>query len=251
MATIYLYTFGSVILVSLISFIGVFFLLMKPYRLSKIIMFLVSLSAGTMLGDAALHLMPEAIENNNSSLNIWFWLLAGILMFFVLEKIVHWHHCHETGECEHTHIKILGIMNLLGDGLHNFIDGAVLAGAFLVNPTLGFATLIAVIAHEIPQEIGDLGVLVHAGYSRRKALFLNFITALSAILGAAAALIISARIENISQYILPFAAGSFIYIATSDLMPELKKDVALSKSIQQLFGIVLGIAIMYLLKILG
>lgn len=251
MATVYLYTFGSVLLVSLLSLAGLLFLFLKQEKLSKIIMFFVSFSAGTMLGDAALHLLPEAIKEDSQSMDIWFWLLAGIISFFILEKIVHWHHCHGADSCGHVHVKILGTMNLLGDGLHNFIDGAVLAGAFLVSPTLGAATLIAVVAHEIPQEIGDLGVLIHSGYSRRKALILNFLTALAAVAGAAAALSLSVKIENISQYILPFTAGSFIYVATSDLMPELKKDIALSKSIQQLIGILLGIFIMLALKALG
>jgi zinc and cadmium transporter len=132
--------------------------------------------------------------------------------------------------------------------LHNFIDGAVIAGSFLISLPLGLATTIAVIAHEIPQEIGDLGVLLHAGFSRAKALMFNFLSALIAFLGAGLTLVIGTRLENFSDYILPFTAGSFIYIATADLIPELKKHPALSKTFEQLFGILAGIGLMLALK---
>lgn len=245
----YIFTLISVLLVSLLSFVGFALLLLKPDRLKKLIMFLVSLSAGTMLGDAAIHLLPEAVAKNNEGLTIWLWFLAGMLIFFVLEKIVHWHHCHNPEECEHE--KTLGVMNLVGDGMHNFIDGVVIAGSFLISLPLGLATTIAVIAHEIPQEIGDLGVLLHAGYSRGKALTLNFLSALLAFLGAGLTLIVGTQVEHFSDYILPFTAGSFIYIATADLIPELKKHPALTKTFEQFLGILLGILLMLLLKKLG
>jgi len=246
---LYLYIFGSVFLVSLASLVGIFFLFFSQAKTDRIIMFLVSLSAGTMLGDAAIHLLPEAAAKSDGSLLIWYLFLIGVLMFFFLEKIVHWHHCHNHEECDHN--ETLGIMNLVGDGLHNFIDGAAIAGAFLVSVPLGLATLIAVLAHEVPQEIGDLGVLIHAGYSRTKALLYNFLSALLSVIGAAGTLLISTHIENVTDYILPITAGGFIYIATADLIPELKKHTALSKTLQQFIGIVLGIAIMALLKNLG
>jgi len=245
----YIFTLISVLLVSLLSFIGFALLLLKPNRLQTVIMFLVSLSAGTMLGDAAIHLLPEAVAKNGDGLTIWLWFLAGILIFFILEKIVHWHHCHNPEDCDHE--KTLGVMNLVGDGVHNFIDGMVIAGSFLISLPLGLATTIAVIAHEIPQEIGDLGVLLHAGYSRARALMFNFLSALLAFLGAGLTLVIGARVENFSDYILPFTAGSFIYIATADLIPELKKHPAPSKTFEQLLGILLGIGLMLLLKKLG
>lgn len=247
--SLYLYIFGSVFLVSIASLIGIFFLFFSEAKTDRIIMFLVSLSAGTMLGDAAIHLLPEASEAVPNSSLVWYLFLTGILMFFVLEKIVHWHHCHNLEECEHN--KTLGVMNLVGDGLHNFIDGAAIAGAFLVNIPLGVATLIAVLAHEVPQEIGDLGVLIHAGYSRTKALTYNFLSALLSIIGAALTLLLSTRIQNLSDYILPLTAGGFVYIATADLMPELKKHTALTKTLQQFIGILIGITVMALLKNLG
>jgi zinc and cadmium transporter len=245
----YIFTLISVLIVSLLSFVGFALLLLKPNRLQSLIMFLVSLSAGTMLGDAAIHLLPEAVEKNSDGLNVWLWFLAGILFFFVLEKVVHWHHCHNPEECEHE--KTLGVMNLVGDGMHNFIDGVIIAGSFLISLPLGLATTIAVIAHEIPQEIGDLGVLLHAGYTRGRALMFNFLSALIAFLGAGLTLIIGTRVENFSDYILPFTAGSFIYIATADLIPELKKHPALIKTLEQLIGILAGIGLMLVLKKLG
>ena len=246
MPIIYFYTIAAVIIVSLISFIGVFFLSVKPQKIKKITLYLVSLSAGTLLGGALLHLLPEIIEENGPSESIWLSVLAGILIFFVLEKIICWRHCHIQTSTTHPHP--LGAMNLIGDGLHNFIDGIIIASSFLLNTHLGVATTIAVIAHEVPQEIGDFGVLIHAGFSRAKALLLNFLTALAAVLGAVATLLISGQIANLTAYIIPFTAGGFIYIATADLIPELKKDVQPAKSLMQLISILFGIGIMLLLK---
>ncbi len=246
MAQIYLYSLASVTLVSLISLIGVLTLAISGEKLNRLIMLLVSLSAGTLLGDSFLHLIPEMIEKNQTGLAIWLWLLAGILTFFILEKIIHWRHCHMETTSNHPHP--VGLMNLVGDGLHNFIDGMIIAGSFLVSTKLGLATTLAVIAHEIPQEIGDFGILLHAGYNRTKALLLNFASAIPAILGVLLALTVGMQAENFSYYIIPFTAGGFIYIATADLIPELKKDTAAAKSLSQLLLIVIGIAIMLALK---
>lgn len=249
MATIYLYTFISVFIVSLISFIGVLTISIKLEKLKKITLFLVSLAAGTLLGGAILHLLPEVIADKGATTAIWLWFLAGIIIFFILEKIIFWRHCHIPTSKSHPHH--LGIINLIGDSLHNFIDGMVIAGSFLINPQLGIATTIAVIAHEIPQEIGDFGILIHAGYSRSKALLLNFLTALTAVLGALIALFLGGQLESFSTYIIPFTAGGFIYIAMADLIPELKKDEDLYKSLLQLIIILIGIGIMLGLKFVG
>ncbi len=246
--TLYLYIFGSVLLVSFLSLFGVFFLSFSPRFMEKLTLFLVSLSAGTLLGDSFLHLLPEAAADNGASLRMWLWLIIGLVSFFVLEKIVHWRHCH-IQTCP-THPHHLGIMNLVGDCLHNFFDGVIIAGSFLVSLPLGLTTLIAVIAHEIPQEIGDFGVLLYAGYSRRRALFLNFVTALTAVFGAVIAIVLGARINNFSDLIIPFTAGGFIYIATADLIPELKKETAARKSLYQLISIIVGIGIMLALKVI-
>lgn len=248
MLTIYLYTIASVLAVSLISLIGVFVLLFNRDSSHNLTILLVSLSAGTLLGDSFLHLIPEAVEKNNNTLT-WLWLLSGILIFFILEKVIHWRHCHLPTTEDHPHP--FGLMNLIGDGLHNFLDGIIIAGSFLVDVNLGIATTIAVMAHEIPQEISDFGVLLHAGYSRIKALALNLITASLAIFGALSALIIGGKMDGFTDFIIPFAAGNFIYIATSDLFPELKKDCAkLHHAFLQLACILIGIAIMLALKLL-
>lgn len=240
------YILSSVILISLVSFVGAFFLSLKSEILNKINFFLISLSAGTMLGGALIHLLPESVEKFDSSPIVWLGVIAGLLVFFVLEKIVCWRHCHVPTSNSHPHH--LGIMNLVGDGLHNFIDGVVIAGTFMIDIQLGIATTLAVVAHEIPQEIGDFGVLIFAGYGRKKALMLNFSIALMALGGAMLTLLIGPKISNFTNFILPFTAGGFIYIATADLMPELKKETGLSQSIKQLLGIILGIALMLLLK---
>jgi len=245
--SLYLYIFGSVLLVSFLSLFGVFFLSFSPRFLEKLTLFLVSLSAGTLLGDSFLHLLPEAAADNGVSLRMWLWLIIGLVSFFVLEKIVHWRHCHIQTGPQHPHH--LGVMNLVGDCLHNFFDGIIIAGSFLVSIPLGITTLIAVIAHEIPQEIGDFGVLLYAGYSRRRALFLNFLTALTAIFGAVIAVLLGARISGFSNLIIPFTAGGFIYIATADLIPELKKETAIHKSVYQLISIIIGVLIMLALKL--
>jgi len=248
MAIIYFYTFLSIIIVSLISFIGILTLALPKDKINRITLFFVSLSAGTLLGGAFLHLMPEVIEKNGSGLAVWLWLLAGVITFFSLEKIICWRHCHVPTSSDHPHP--LGIMNLIGDALHNFLDGIVIAGAFLVSVPLGLTTSLAVIIHEIPQEIADFGVLIHAGFSRKKALLFNFLIALTSLLGAAFSLFIGAKLENFSAYIIPFTAGGFIYIASSDLIPELKKENQPLKSFFYLIFIILGIGIMLGLKFL-
>lgn len=245
--SLYLYIFGSVILVSALSLVGVFFLSLSPGFLKKIVFFLVSVSVGVLLGDAFLHLIPEAAQEN-SGLSLWLYLLGGIMVFFILEKIIHWRHCHVSTGPEHPHP--LGLMNLVGDSLHNFFDGVIIASSFLVSPSLGLATLIAVIAHEIPQEIGNFGVLLYAGYQRRRALLLNFFTALTALLGAAFVVLFGTQISGFDSFAIPFTAGGFIYIATADLIPEMKKETSWQKSLVQLLAIILGILIMLGLKII-
>lgn len=241
-----IYIFGSVLIVSLMSFIGIITLGLNKELLSKIVLYLVSFSAGSLFGGAFLHLLPEAVKEFGFETEISLYLLSGIAVFFLIEKTIHWHHCHNfpAGKCE---LKSFGYMNLIGDGIHNFIDGMIIAGAYLANTTLGIAATIAVIFHEIPQEIGDFGVLIHSGFTRKKALLMNFLSALGALLGAITVILISTKIENLLMFLLPFAAGNFIYIAGSDLIPELHKEYDLKKSIGLLISFILGIAIMFLL----
>ncbi|MCK5107173.1 MAG: ZIP family metal transporter [Nanoarchaeota archaeon] len=238
------YAFLSVLIVSLVSLIGVLTIAIKAKNLNKWLFFLISFSAGALFGGAFLHLIPEAFHEYGHSVSISLFVLVGILTFFVMEKFIHWRHCHVQTTKKHPHP--LGIMNLIGDAFHNFIDGLLIGGSYIASIPLGISTTIAVILHEIPQEIGDFGVLIYAGYSRKKALIFNFITALTAFLGVALAFLLHSIIPNITQFVLPFTAGGFIYIAGSDLIPELKKSHELSKSFLQLFGLALGISIMLL-----
>jgi zinc and cadmium transporter len=248
MLKVWLYALGSVFLVSLISLIGIWTLAIKGKILNKILIFFVSLSAGALLGGAFIHLIPEGLETFGITNIFFIFILIGILLFFILEKLITWHHCHDL-KCKKHHPKTIGPMIIIGDSLHNFIDGLIIGGSFLINIPLGIATTIAVILHEIPQEIGDFGVLIHAGYSKKKALLLNFLSALTAIIGTVVALTIGAMSESFIAYLLPFAAGGFIYIAASDLIPELHKDFKISTSILQVLVFILGIALMYILTL--
>ncbi|MFH1505745.1 MAG: ZIP family metal transporter [archaeon] len=241
----WLYAIISVIIVSLVSLIGLATISVKMENLRKVLLFLVSFSAGALLGGAFIHLLPEIAEEAGFGWTAGLYVLVGILVFFIIEKFVHWRHCH-IPTCK-THPHHLATMNLVGDALHNFIDGLVIAGAYVVNVTLGITTTVAVLLHEIPQEIGDFGVLLYAGYSRKKALLYNFMIALTAVMGAIIGLVLASQFANITHFLIPFTAGGFIYIATADFIPELKKEVAPWKSALQLLGLVLGIGIMLLL----
>jgi zinc and cadmium transporter len=242
MANVWLYSIGSVFLVSLIAFVGILTLSLKKETLKKIVLYLVSFSAGALFGGAFIHLLPEAAEEFGFGPTMSISLLGGILIFFILEKFIHWRHCHIPTSKEHPHP--FAYMNLVGDGVHNFIDGLVIGGAYLLSIPVGIATTVAVVLHEIPQEIGDFGVLIHGGFEVKKALLMNFLTALTAVVGVITALIISGYIENIAMYLIPFTAGGFIYIAGSDLIPELHKEVKPKKSAIQLVFLLLGIGIM-------
>jgi zinc and cadmium transporter len=237
-----LYIFSSVAVVSLISLIGVFTVSLSLEKLKKALIFCVSFSTGALLGDTFIHIFPEISENGGLSLLSSFIILSGILAFFIIEKFIAWRHCHVPTSASHPHP--LAFMNLVGDGLHNFIDGAAIAGSFLISTHLGFATTLAVILHEIPQEIGDFGILLHSGLTRLKALFFNFLSALTAFFGAASAIFLSEKITDFNNLILAFTAGGFLYIASSDLIPELHKETAPGRSLLQLLFIVFGILIM-------
>lgn len=255
-----LYIILAVIVVSLVSLVGIFFVYKKTVS-NGLLLFLLSLSVGTLFGGAFLHLLPEAVEHDGFGLTMSLSILSGILIFFIIEKFVHAHHKdgehnHSYGDkkeekCEHHshkphhHAYHLGIMNLIGDGIHNFIDGLIIAGSFLVSIPLGISTTIAVLLHEVPQEIADFGVLVYSGMSKKKALFYNFLSATLAIIGGIMGYLLTNASEIFLELIIPFAAGGFIYIAASNLIPELHRKCELKDSFLHTFAIILGIAIMY------
>jgi zinc and cadmium transporter len=239
----FLYPIGAAFAVSLCSIIGIFSLFIKDKLLNKIIFLLVAFSAGAMMGGAFLHLLPEAVELL-PGLFPFLIVLMGFFTFFLIERILHWRHCHSGKEC---HVHSFGYLNVFGDGIHNFIDGLILAASFAVDVRLGFATTLAIIVHEIPQEMGDFGVLIYAGFNKIKALILNYISASTVILGALVGGLFG-NIESFTAYLLPFAAGGFIYISTTDLIPELKKETKLHKTVISLALFLAGIGMMYLLK---
>lgn len=231
--------------VSLFSFIGVLTLSMKQKLLNKVVLLLVGFSAGALIGGAFLHLIPEACEKGFGT-DVFLFVIVGFVIFFVLEKYIHWRHCHK-GKCD---VHVFTYLNLIGDGVHNFIDGLIIAASFVVDLKLGFVTTLAVIAHEIPQEFGDFGVLIYGGFTKAKALFYNFLSALTAILGAVVGFFLSSVLEESMVLLLPITAGGFIYIAASDLMPELRKETDAKKSLWPFLFFFLGLAFMWLTKIL-
>ncbi|MFA4890927.1 MAG: ZIP family metal transporter [Candidatus Gracilibacteria bacterium] len=242
MTTVVLYSFASVIVISLVSLIGVFTLSLSERVLGKILIYMISFAAGGLLGDAFIHLLPEAVEESGFTLNISLYFLIGISVSFIMEKIIRWRHCHHPTTDAHPHP--VAMMNLFGDAVHNFVDGLVIGASYLVSIPVGVATTVAVVLHEIPQEIGDFGILLHGGMSKRRALFLNFATALTAVLGVAVALGLNSYVEDLTLFLIPFAAGGFVYIAVADLIPELHKEVAVGRSLLQFFFFALGIALM-------
>lgn len=233
-------------IISLGGLIGVFTLSVKEAKLSKILMLLVSLSAGALMGGAFIHLLPEAIEELEPMM-VFGIVLFSFVSFFFIEKLLHWRHCHK-GHCD---VHTFGYMNLIGDSVHNFIDGLIIAATFMTSVPLGIATALTIAFHEIPQEIGDFGVLLYSGFDRKKALVSNFIVACIAIIGGVVGYVLSLSIDRFMIYLLPFAAGGFIYIAASDLMPEIRKEQSLKKSIASFGFFLLGIGIMILVKMFG
>jgi len=246
---IWLYSIISVLIVSLISFSGALTLAIKKEKLKNLLIYFVSFSAGALLGDVFIHLLPEVVEEYNHSISLIFiYVLVGILTSFILEKIICWRHCHLP--ITKNHIHNFAWMNLWGDFFHNFIDGLTIAASYLLNTGAGIATTLAVAFHEIPQEIGDFGVLLHGGFKVKKALFLNFLTALSAFIGAIVSLLLNNKIEHLTLFLVPFAAGNFIYIASSDLIPELHKETEIKKGLIQTITFLLGVLVMYGLLLL-
>ena len=227
----------------LMALVGAFTLWLKPKTLNKLLMFLVAFSAGALLGGAFFHLIAESLEVIPAETNFLF-VLAGFSLFFILERFLHWHHCHE-GQCE---VHPVSYLILFGDGIHNFIDGLVIAASFIVSVPFGIITTTLIIAHEIPQELGDFGVLVYGGMDKTKALAYNFVSQLTCVVGGLAGFFLATTLDVAP--LLPFAAGGFIYIATSDLVPELHKEQDVKKAathfIMFLFGLVLMLAMKHL-----
>lgn len=247
MVTSYIYAFASVIAVSLISLIGLFTLSIKEDILKKYVFLAVSLAVGALLGDAFIHLIPESYKDISDANTVALLVIGGIVLFFIIEKFLHWHHHEYDGD---SHIHPVGKLVLFSDAIHNIIDGIIIGVSFMTSIHLGVATTIAVILHEIPQEIGDFGVLIHSGYTKARALVLNFYSALLSVLGLVIAFVIGEYAQAITTWFLPIAAGGFIYIAVADLIPELHKSMKKGHSLAQIIALAVGvismIALIYL-----
>lgn len=242
MNNIWVYSIISVVFVSLISLIGAVIIFINRELSKETLLNLVAFSAGSMLGGAFFHLLPEAVNTMNIT-SVSIGALTGILLSYCVEMLLTWRHCHIPSSENHPHTFVY--MNLIGDGVHNFIDGVVIAGTYMVDIRIGIITTLAIILHEIPQEIGDFGVIVYGGVEARKAIYYNLLSGVTAIGGALLALLLGEYIEAFSVSIIPIALGNFLYIACSDLVPELKDEKNLSYGIIRLSLLVFGVSLLY------
>jgi len=236
--------FAATAAISAISLAGLSLFVFGKKTLDSLVFYFISFSAGTLLGAAFFDILPESLEKAGAAVSLEI-VFAGVIAAFAMEKIIHLHHHHHVDhKGEHHHP--MGVLTLAGDAVHNFFDGVAIAAAFLVNTPLGITTTIAVACHEIPHEIGNFTLLLYSGYSREKALFFNFLTALSAIAGGLLFYFFAGAIANFESYALSFTAGTFIYIAGSDLMPELHKETRAKSSLAQLLLMLLGAGVIWL-----
>lgn len=250
MEKVWLYSLLSVSIVSLISFVGILTIIFKRDHLGGFLLFMISFAAGALLGDVFIHLLPELIQEKGFGISTGLYIISGILLFFILEKIMHWRHCHMAATDNEDHAHPLAVMNLVGGTFHNFIDGALIAGTYLLSIPAGIATTVAVILHEIPQEMGDFGVLLHSGMKLKKALFFNFVTELIAFVAVILVLGFGVKSQTLSNSIIPITIGGFLYIANADLIPELHKDVKPLNSVIQIISFLAGIGVMMLLLLI-
>ncbi len=235
---------SSGLLMSAIALVGSVTLFLKAETLERIILPLVSFAAGSLIGGAFFHMIPAGIAQFGSSTAFYVWIVVGFSTFFALEQLLHWHHCHRaTAECK----RPLTYLILIGDGLHNFIGGSAVAGAFITDIRLGITAWLIAAAHEIPQELGDFGVLIHGGWEKRKALMFNVLSALTFLIGGLLTYAMSFNIDV--AFLIPFAAGNFIYIGASDLVPEVKEHANLWVNITNFLSFISGLVLMLLIKL--
>lgn len=229
---------------SLIALVGVLTLPLKGKWFNEALAALVAFATGTLLGGAFLHLIPEAIAELGARLDIFLYVLLGFCIFFILEQFMRWHHEHSITQT----VEPFSYLILVSDSVHNFIDGLAIAASFIASFHTGIATTLAVTLHEIPQELGNFGILIHGGVKRRRALIFNYIAQTTAILGGITGYFAASALHASIVYLLPFAAGNFIYIAAADLIPEIKHTTNLRRSVIH-FGIFLaGIGLMLLVR---
>lgn len=231
----------------LVGLVGAVSFIFSRKTLDSIIILFVAFSAGALIAGAFFHLLPESLAKLSYGLSSGV-LVFGFVLFFLIEKYL-WHHCHSAGECkkEHKHKKPFTYLVLFGDGIHNFIDGLIIAASFFINVPFGIVTTLLIISHEIPQELGDFAVLLYGGLHKNKALWYNFLSQIVCVLGGVIGYF-SYAAYNVSNYLLPFAAGGFIYIAASDLVPELHHEVNIWKSVKIILFFLAGIGFILLTR---
>ncbi|MCC6563707.1 ZIP family metal transporter [Candidatus Uhrbacteria bacterium] len=242
------------LLVAGIAFVGFGSLLIAKNLLERLLLGIVAFAAGGLLGGAFFHLLPESLEMNEQALT---YALIGLITFFVLDSLLWVYHCHGGhrlhDEHKHHHAscppeKPVGWLNLAGDAIHNLTDGVVIASAFLVNPALGWSATLAVALHEVPQEIGDFGILIHSGFNRRKALLLNGLVALTVLVGIIGVFIAQEYVAGLTAYTLPFAAGGFIYMACTNLLSEIKEEESIKRRAVQFVFFLLGLGLLWITR---
>ncbi|MDD5317532.1 MAG: ZIP family metal transporter [Candidatus ainarchaeum sp.] len=243
MDSVLLWIIAATALDGLLALVGVLTLWMKPETFSKSLMFMVAFSAGTLLGGALFHLLGEAAATMDLD-TATVLLVVGFCSFFVLERVFKWHHCHE-GRCD---VHPFTYLILLGDGVHNVIDGLLIAASFMVGIPFGIVTCVVVFSHEIPQELGNFAVLVYGGFDRKKALLYNLLAQLTCVIGGVGGYFAAQAFAGISGVLLAFAAGGFIYIAASDLIPELHKEESTAKAFSSFGAFAMGVVFMYAVK---
>ncbi len=224
---------------SALALVGAITVFMSASTLDRIVLPMVGLAAGSLLGGAFFHMLPESVDALGNGTGAYLAVVVGFIVFFVLEQFLHWHHCHRA---EHSEHRPLGHLVLLADGLHNLIGGLAVGGAFVVDIRVGIVTWLVAAAHEVPQELGDFGVLVHSGWQRRSALAWNLASALTFLVGAVAAYALAERVEV--AYLLPFAAGNFLYIGAADLLPEITSETRTRDKLETSGTFLVGLGIL-------
>ena len=254
MASVQITILLATMIVSLFSLVGILALSLREETLHKILFFLLAFSAGTILGAALFDLLPEAVEHIEGSA-VYVYVAVGFVAFYFLERFIYWYHGHghhsDFSEQEaEQYTKGFAYLNVLGDGIHNFLDGMIIAVSFNAGFSVGLTTTIAVIFHELPQEIGDYGILIYAGFNKIRALLLNFTAALSVVVGGVFAIFFLEMVESLSGTLIAFSAGAFLYLSASELIPELKEEKDFWKSLAQFLIFLLGLAVIWYLGVI-
>jgi zinc and cadmium transporter len=244
MSTFWWIVLGGV-LMCVIALVGGIAAILRESTLQRVTRSIVAFAAGTLLGGAFFHMIPASAERAQGEISVFVWMLAGFATFLALEQFLHWHHCNKApADCR----KPLTYLILIGDGLHNFLGGIAVAGTFLLDVRLGIAAWIAAAAHEVPQELGDFGVLIHGGWKKGKALLFNLVSASTFLVGGLLAYSASFTIDV--TFLVPFAAGNFVYVAASDLVPEVNKHHSLLENAKSFVSFVAGLAVLLTVRLL-